>query len=156
MLHCRGSITTDANSNAIVELQEWFEALDQDFRYKLTVIGQCAHALVARRISNHCFAIRSDKPNVEVSWLVTGIRHDAWAEANRIQVKEPKNGQERGRFLHPELHGAGRKVPPGSSTSPAFIRRCSSPKPRINQWHASVEHLRMRKPYMLILDKNKN
>jgi hypothetical protein len=120
MLHCHGSITTDANSNAIVELPEWFEALDQDFRYKLTVIGQCAHALVARRISNHCFAIRTDKPNVEVSWLVTGIRHDAWAEANRIQVEEPKNGQGHGRFLHPELHGAGPESPTSELYKPGL------------------------------------
>ena len=36
---------------------------------------------------------------------VTGVRKDAWAEANRIRVEETKSRAERGRYLHPELFG---------------------------------------------------
>jgi len=36
---------------------------------------------------------------------VTGIRHDAYAEANRISVEEEKPADERGTYLHPEAHG---------------------------------------------------
>jgi len=43
---------------------------------------------------------------VEVSWQVTGIRHDAYADAHRIQVEEEKPPQEQGHYLHPELFGA--------------------------------------------------
>jgi len=32
---------------------------------------------------------------------VTGIRHDAYAEAHRIPVEEPKPAAERGLYLHP-------------------------------------------------------
>jgi hypothetical protein len=32
-------VTTDANGEAVVELPEWFEALNRDFRYQLTPIG---------------------------------------------------------------------------------------------------------------------
>jgi hypothetical protein len=39
---------------------------------------------------------------VEVSWQVTGVRRDAWAEKNRIQVEEDKTERERGFYLHPE------------------------------------------------------
>jgi hypothetical protein len=42
---------------------------------------------------------------VKVCWQVTGVRKDAWAEANRIPVEETKPKAERGRYLHPELFG---------------------------------------------------
>ena len=41
---------------------------------------------------------------MKVSWQITGIRQDAWANAHRIPVEEEKN--ERGFYLHPELYGA--------------------------------------------------
>ena len=50
--------------------------------------------------------IRTSKPSVKVSWQVTGIRHDAYANAERIPVEEDKPSQERGHYLHPELFGA--------------------------------------------------
>jgi len=52
------------------------------------------------------FAIKTDKPNLEVSWQVTGIRQDAWANAPRIPVEVSKPESERGSYLHPELFGA--------------------------------------------------
>jgi hypothetical protein len=43
---------------------------------------------------------------MKVSWQVTGVRIDPWAEARRIEVEERKNADERGHYLHPHLHGA--------------------------------------------------
>ena len=102
-----GNVTTDAQGRAVVELPEWFEALNRDFRYQLTVVGQFAQAMVASKVANHSFTVQTDKPNVEVSWQVTGIRQDAWANAHRIPVEQPKTDKERGHYLHPELFGAG-------------------------------------------------
>src|ERR1700728_510746 len=85
-----GTVTTDASGQAVVELPEWFEALNRDFRYQLTVIGQFAQAIVATKIANHQFAIKTDKPNVEVSWQVTGIPHGAWAISKRTAVEVDK------------------------------------------------------------------
>ena len=65
-----------------------------------------AQAIVAHKVADHRFAIKTDKPNVEVSWQVTGIRQDAWANAHRIPVEEQKAEVERGTYLHPELFGA--------------------------------------------------
>ena len=48
-----GNITTDASGEAVVELPEWFETLNRDFRYQLTVIGQFAQAIVAGKVANH-------------------------------------------------------------------------------------------------------
>jgi hypothetical protein len=101
-----GNVMTDAQGRAVVQMPEWFEALNREFRYQLTAIGQFAQAMVASEIANNTFTIQTDKPNVKVSWQVTGIRHDAWAEANRIPVEQPKSGKERGLYLHPELFGA--------------------------------------------------
>jgi hypothetical protein len=101
-----GNVTTNASGEAIVTLPKWFESLNRDFRYQLTVIGQFAQAMVASEISNHQFNIKTDKPNVKVSWQVTGIRQDAWANAHRIPVEQEKPELERGFYLHPELYSA--------------------------------------------------
>jgi hypothetical protein len=101
-----GNVTTDGAGRAAVQMPDWFEALNRDFRYQLTVIGQFAQAMVADEIANHKFTIQTDKPNVKVSWQVTGIRQDAWANAHRIPVELEKPEKERGFYLHPELFGA--------------------------------------------------
>jgi hypothetical protein len=100
-----GNITTDRHGLATVSLPDYFEALNGDFRYQLTVIGQFAQAIVARKISANRFVIRTSKPNVEVSWQVTGIRHDAYANVYRIPVEEGKTAREQGYYLHPEVFG---------------------------------------------------
>jgi hypothetical protein len=101
-----GNITTDDAGLASVTLPNWFETLNRDFRYQLTVIGQFAQAIVASEISGNQFSIRTDKPNVKVSWQVTGTRQDAFANAHRIEVEVEKAPADRGHYLYPELVGA--------------------------------------------------
>jgi hypothetical protein len=101
-----GNIVTDKHGIATVALPDYFEALNREFRYQLTPIGQFAQAVVAKEISRNHFTIKTSKPGVKVSWQVTGVRHDAYAEANRIQVEVEKPLEEQGRYLHPELFGA--------------------------------------------------
>ncbi|HEX8814648.1 MAG TPA: hypothetical protein VF753_04030 [Terriglobales bacterium] len=100
-----GNITTDANGEATVQLPKWFEALNTDFRYQLTVVGQFAQAIISRKIANRSFQIRTNAPNVEVSWQVTGVRQDAYAKAHPMQVEYEKPEIERGFYQHPELYG---------------------------------------------------
>jgi trimeric autotransporter adhesin len=101
-----GNVTTDTQGEATVQLPEWFEALNTDFRYQLTVIGVFAQAIVAHEIEQHQFQIRTSMPNVKVSWQVTGVRQDAYAKAHPLQVEQNKPEQERGFYIHPELFGA--------------------------------------------------
>ena len=101
-----GTITTDAEGNATVSLPSWFEALNADFRYQLTAIGQFAQAIVSRKVQNNQFSIKTSIPGVEVSWQVTGVRHDAYAMANPLVVEEDKGARLRGFYINPELHGA--------------------------------------------------
>jgi hypothetical protein len=101
-----GNITTDSQGHATVQLPEWFEVLNTDFRYQLTVIGQFAQAIVAREIEHNQFEIRTSAPNVKVSWQVTGVRQDAYAKANPLVVEQEKEERLRGFYVHPELYGA--------------------------------------------------
>jgi hypothetical protein len=100
-----GTVTTNADGEAVVRLPDFFETLNRDFRYQLTVIGRFAQAIVSREVADNCFAIRTDKPRVKVSWQVTGVRRDAYAVANPVIVEEDKPEHERGFYLHPELFG---------------------------------------------------
>lgn len=100
-----GNITTDGTGRAVVELPEWFDALNKDFRYQLTVLGTFAQAIVAEEVKDNHFVIQTNAPGVKVSWQVTGIRQDAWANKNRIPVEEVKPEKERGFYLHPEAFG---------------------------------------------------
>ena len=68
-------------------------------------MGSFAQAIVKDEIANNRFTIQTDKPKVKVSWQVTGIRHDPFAEANRIPVEEDKPADERGAYLHPKAWG---------------------------------------------------
>ena len=101
-----GNVATDKRGMATVSLPEYFEVLNRDFRYQLTVIGRFAQAIVAQEVSHNRFVIQTSKPGVKVSWQVTGIRQDAWANAHRIPVEEEKPEAERGKYLHPDLYGA--------------------------------------------------
>jgi hypothetical protein len=100
-----GNVTTDARGGATVELPAYFEALNSEFRYQLTVIGQFAQAIVASEIVGNQFTIKTDKQHVKVSWQVTGVRQDAYAQAHRIPVEEDKPAGERGTYLAPLEHG---------------------------------------------------
>jgi hypothetical protein len=100
-----GNVVTNENGEAVVELPAYFEALNRDFRYQLTVIGTFAQAIVAEKISGNRFTVKTSTPNVEVSWQVTGIRQDAWANKNRIRVEVEKDERERGSYLSPEVFG---------------------------------------------------
>jgi hypothetical protein len=101
-----GNVITDVQGDATVTLPDWFEAENTDFRYQLTVVGQFAQAIVANEIANHQFQIKTSAPNVKVSWQVTGVRQDAYAQAHPLVVEEQKDEHLRGYFIHPELHGA--------------------------------------------------
>jgi hypothetical protein len=51
------------------------------------------------------FKIAGGISAMKVSWQVTGIRKDPWANAHRVQVEENKQDKERGHYIHPDLYG---------------------------------------------------
>ena len=100
-----GVVVLDADGAAWVELPDWFEVLNGDFRYQLTCIGGYAPVYIVQEIQGNRFQIAGGTPGLKVSWQVTGIRQDPWAEANRIPVEVDKPAHERGTYLYPELYG---------------------------------------------------
>ncbi|MGO9273843.1 MAG: hypothetical protein ACLQOO_26985, partial [Terriglobia bacterium] len=128
-----GNVITDASGDAVVKLPEWFETLNRDFRYQLTVIGQFAQAIVASEISNHQFSIKTDKPNVRVSWQVTGVRQDAYANAHPLEVEVAKSDRERGYYIHPELYGAPEEKGIEWARRPEMMKRMKEHRARQQQ-----------------------
>lgn len=105
-----GNVVTDSDGYATVTMPDWFDALNRDFRYQLTVVDDAdsdafALAKVARELRAGAFTIRTSEPWTKVSWQVTGIRQDPVAEANRIPTVVEKRDEDRGLYLAPEAYG---------------------------------------------------
>lgn len=127
-----GMVITDEQGEATVELPKWFETLNTDFRYQLTVIGQFAQAVVEREIQNHAFAIRTSLPNVKVSWQVTGVRQDAYAKTHPIVVEQEKDARLRGFYIHPELHGVQAERQIEWARHPQLMRKLQQQRQALN------------------------
>jgi len=101
-----GNATLDASGAATVQLPSYFEALNRDFRYQLTPLGQAGPGLyVAQEVAQNTFRIAGGAPGGRVSWQVTGIRQDKAADRYRTVVEVPKAARDRGRYLLPEAYG---------------------------------------------------
>ena len=111
-----GVVRLDDKGEAGIELPDWFGALNKDFRYQLTAIGAPGPNLyIAEEIldataknssyNKNRFKIAGGTSGMKVSWQVTGIRKDPWANAHRIEVEEDKPDKERGYYIYPDLYG---------------------------------------------------
>ncbi|MBW3670645.1 MAG: hypothetical protein KY432_03120 [Acidobacteria bacterium] len=97
-----GNVELDEAGEAAVTMPEWFGALNEEYRYQLTPIGASSPDLhVAQGIIGNEFRIAGGTPGGQVSWQVTGVRSDPYAQANRIVVEENKPLAERGTFIFP-------------------------------------------------------
>ena len=120
-----GVTVLDGRGEAVVKLPQWCETLNRDFRYQLTSIGSPGPNLyIAEEISGNQFKIAGGGAGMKVSWQVTGIRQDAYANAHRIPVEEAKPANERGLYLHPELFGQ----PAEKTVSPQHPPKMPAPR----------------------------
>ncbi len=124
-----GVVALEANGEAMVTMPDWFDALNQDFRYQLTAIGAPGPNLyIAEEVHDNHFKIAGGQPGMKVSWQVTGTRHDAWANAHRIPVEEDKRGAEQGSYLHPELFGQPQTKSVEWATHPELMQQLQAAK----------------------------
>ena len=103
-----GNVVTDARGYATITLPAYFESINRDFRYQLTVIDDSDDftlAKVVREIQNNQFVIRTSKPFVKVSWEVKAIRNDRWVQEYGYQTVQEKEDEIKGKYLNPELYG---------------------------------------------------
>jgi hypothetical protein len=98
-----GNITTDQDGSARVRLPGYFDRINTDLRYQLTVVGQFAQAIIAKKEADNQFMIRTDKPRVEVSWQVTARRNDAYLRAHPFH--EIQNKTKANQAITGQLHG---------------------------------------------------
>ena len=108
-----GNVITDARGYATITLPDYFESINRDFRYQLTVIDSSDDfvlAKVVREIQNNQFVIRTSKPFVKVSWRVEAIRNDRWVREYGFQTEQDKAGDLRGKYIHPELYGQPKEL----------------------------------------------
>jgi hypothetical protein len=111
LLMYSGTVVTDDNGNATVQLPSYFEALNINYRYQLTVVGrEFAQARVENEISNNQFSIKTDKPQIKICWEVMGDRNDAYCKAHPFVVEQEKKPEERGKYLMPELFGQPKEM----------------------------------------------
>jgi len=118
-----GVVTLDASGEATVSMPDWFSALNRDFRYQLTCIGGFAPIYVAAELADNQFKIAGGHPGMKVSWQVTGIRQDAWANAHPMAVEAQKDERERGFYLSPELFGAPQEKSVAWAHDPQMMKR---------------------------------
>jgi hypothetical protein len=100
-----GNITTDASGYATITLPIYFETLNKDFRYQLTVIGSFSQAIIKQEIINNQFVIQTNQPSVKVSWQVTGVRNDKVMQYQPFVAETEKTDAEKGNYLSPEAYG---------------------------------------------------
>ncbi len=117
-----GVIILNQFGQATITLPSYFNALNQTFRYQLTTIGGYAPVYIAAEIESspdaNSFAIAGGTPNLKVSWQVTGIRQDAWANQNRIPIEEYKEPQNKGKYLNPAAFNQPKEKGIGHIQSP--------------------------------------
>lgn len=100
-----GIAVLDKKGEAVVILPDYFEALNINFRYQLTSVGAYAPVYIKEEIRGNKFIIAGGSPDLKVSWMVTGVRKDAYALSNPITVEEEKglnNNYRKGQYIHPE------------------------------------------------------
>ena len=84
--------------------------VERHFRYQLTVVGRRSRRRsCGARSRDNRFTIRTSAPGVKVSWQVTGIRQDAYANDHRIQVEVPKTAIEQGKYIYPQGYGESKR-----------------------------------------------
>ena len=119
-----GTVRLDKKGEAVVQLPDWFEAANGSLRYQLTAIGAPSPGLyIAQKVAGNHFKIAGGAPGVEVSWQITGVRQDKFAQANPLVVEQPKNAKERGYFIHPELYGVPGDQGMEWARHPQFMRQ---------------------------------
>ncbi len=106
----RGIVKADENGEAIVELPDYFEALNTNFSYHLTPIGAPANLYIKEKIHNNQFVIAGAKPGMEIAWLVIAERNDKAAQQAKkeFKVEMEKYPNNKGKYLKPTLYGKPR------------------------------------------------
>ncbi|MEQ1934180.1 MAG: hypothetical protein ABL962_09935, partial [Fimbriimonadaceae bacterium] len=111
----RGVVKTDALGYAVVTMPNYFDALNEDIQYQVSVIDEADSAdfvlaKVVQKLRNGKFKIRTSVPGAEVHWQVSGRRHDPTSNYYPLVVERMKNKDEKGKYYVPEAYGKDKSL----------------------------------------------
>ncbi len=90
-----GIAALDEKGEVTIALPDYFEALNKDFRYQFFPHGEAMPNLyVKEEVNDNRFVIAGGVPGGEITWQVTGTRHDPYIVANPIRGTVPKGPNE--------------------------------------------------------------
>jgi hypothetical protein len=102
-----GTATLDTNGEAVIELPDYFDSLNTDFTYQyFPMSGPMPNLYIKRQIQNNAFTIAGGVVGGQVSWVVTGVRHDPYILAHPIipEVEKGPNALvDKGQCIFPPL-----------------------------------------------------
>lgn len=105
-----GVVITDAAGYAWVELPEYFESINKDFKYQLTAVNEAddvfVQVMVTKKIVANRFQVRASKGGAEVSWRIEATRNDAYCRRHPSPTVVDKIDDEKGKYQRPELYDA--------------------------------------------------
>ena len=103
-----GVATLDQNGEATIELPDYFEALNKDYRYQFFPYKEAMPNLyIKQEVTDNHFTIAGGAPGGTISWQVTGIRHDPYILAHPIVPvveKGPNALVDKGEYIFPEFY----------------------------------------------------
>lgn len=103
-----GTVVLDSAGRAVIQLPNYFESINTDYRYQLTAIGGAAPSLhVASEVQGNAFAVAGGAAGLKVSWEVTARRNDAFVRLKGSPRELLKAPGDRGKYLLPEAYGGG-------------------------------------------------
>ena len=88
---------------------------------------------IAEEVENNRFKIAGGAPGMKVSWQVSGIRQDPYANKNRIKIEEQKSELERGFYLHPESYGLPEEKGIGWTQNLNFMRQAQEAREQVRR-----------------------
>ena len=68
---------------------------------------------------------------MKVSWQLTGVRHDAYAQAHPLQVETEKPDRERGFYIPPEFYGASEEKAIDWARHPETMKRMKEARAKL-------------------------
>ncbi len=108
----RGNIILDNNGNGIVQLPNYFKAININYSYTLTPIGAQANTYILEEVNERGqFKISGGNANQKVSWSIYAERNDPSVNLNdfskAVELNKPQN--KIGKYLNPKAYGKTQK-----------------------------------------------
>jgi len=108
----RGNAILNNQGEAVVDLPEYFAAVNKNFSYALTPVGNaCPNLFIKEKINNNKFVIAGGQPGSEVSWTVYAERNDQYVKDHPelLETQPVKSGRYSGKYMYPEGYGQSKE-----------------------------------------------